>query len=230
MNNIFVPLVRPINIVLLSLSLILTVVVVNVASAAGVKIDIEAAPDMTGITDNRLFPSLEADINEDKYTSPAGQNIIHLPLLTQGYREYPVERAALMALYNNTNGYGWINNNGWGTDTMYCNWYGVYCDDHGHVKVIGLDWNGLTGHMPPEIGDLANLQELDLRGNELVSIPPEIGDLVNLKWLCLQSNLLSSLPPEVGNLDNLQWLYLYSNQLYTLLTKVTPCDLKSFSR
>ncbi len=45
-------------------------------------------------------------------------------------------------------------------------------------------------------------------------IPPEIGDLINLEWLYLSYNQLTGeIPSEISNLFNLEWLYLYGNQL-----------------
>ena len=36
--------------------------------------------------------------------------------------------------------------------------------------------------LPPEIGNLINLEYLEIRNSNLKSLPPEIGDLVNLKY------------------------------------------------
>ena len=65
------------------------------------------------------------------------------------------------------------------------------------------------------MGNLANLESLDLGSNQLSGeIPPELGNLANLESLDLGSNQLSGeIPPELGNLANLTGLYLGSNQL-----------------
>ena len=70
--------------------------------------------------------------------------------------------------------------------------------------------NRLTGRIPPELGNLANLEILSLSLNELSGqIPPELGKLVNLRDLWLAHNRLSgSLPPELGNLTRLERLDL----------------------
>ena len=84
-------------------------------------------------------------------------------------------------------------------------------------NTTGLDLSnsGLTGSIPPEIGNLTNLTLLYLYGNELIgSIPPEIGNLTNLTQLILFNNQLTgSIPIEIGNLTNLGALYLHVNQL-----------------
>ena len=53
---------------------------------------------------------------------------------------------------------------------------------------------------------------VELRYMGLTSLPVEIGNLVNLQHLNLENNQLTSLPVEIGNLVNLQQLYLGINQ------------------
>ncbi len=70
--------------------------------------------------------------------------------------------------------------------------------------------NRLAGRIPPELGNLANLEWLTLGVNALSGpLPPELGKLVNLRILWLTGNLLTgSLPPELGNLTSLERLDL----------------------
>ena len=43
--------------------------------------------------------------------------------------------------------------------------------------------NNWSGEIPPELGGLANLESLDLSGNQLRGeIPPELGGLANLAY------------------------------------------------
>ncbi|MEH2167460.1 MAG: leucine-rich repeat domain-containing protein, partial [Nostoc sp.] len=42
--------------------------------------------------------------------------------------------------------------------------------------------------------------QLDLSGKRLTTLPPEFGQLTNLQTLYLTDNQLSSLPPEFGQL------------------------------
>ncbi len=74
--------------------------------------------------------------------------------------------------------------------------------------------------MPPEIGQLQNLNWLNLETNRLSELPPEIGQLQNLNWLNLERNQLSELPPEIGQLQNLTGLILKKNQLSELLSSI----------
>jgi hypothetical protein len=125
------------------------------------------------------------------------------------------ECEALVALYNSTNGANWSNNSGWLDTNTPCNWYGVTCSA-GHVTRLDLSDNQLSGNIPPELGNLANLQDLRLHSNQLSGsiIPPQLGNLANLELLQLCcSQLTGSIPPELGNLANLLYLYLGWNQL-----------------
>ena len=78
-----------------------------------------------------------------------------------------------------------------------------------------LPYSGLTGEIPPEIGNLTNLTVLGLMSNQLSGeIPESICDLTNLTYLNLYYNQLTgSIPPEIGNLTNLTYLSLSNNQL-----------------
>ncbi|KAB2946425.1 COR domain-containing protein [Candidatus Methanoperedens sp. BLZ2] len=84
-----------------------------------------------------------------------------------------------------------------------------------NLTELNLMENQLSS-LPPEIGNLTNLTELNLYENKLSSLPPEIGNLTNLIGLSLGENKLSSLPPEIGNLTNLTGLFLEGNQLSSL--------------
>ena len=80
---------------------------------------------------------------------------------------------------------------------------------------LDLSGIGLTGSIPQEIGELINLNYINLRYNDLTgSIPNSIGNLTNLSTLSLSDNSLSGeLPIEIGGLVNLETLYLYNNQI-----------------
>ncbi|MBG1240332.1 COR domain-containing protein, partial [Nostoc sp. NZL] len=84
-----------------------------------------------------------------------------------------------------------------------------------NLQTLDLSSNQLSS-LPPEFVQLTNLQTLYLSNNQLSSLPPEIVQLTNLQTLDLSSNQLSSLPPEIGQLTNLQTLDLSSNQLGSL--------------
>jgi Leucine-rich repeat (LRR) protein len=138
----------------------------------------------------------------------------------------PQERAALIALYNSTDGDNWTDNSGWKKPPLASDgfalpgrentWLGITCDPgNTTVQMINLSENNLNGTLPPELGNLPNLQDLALGLNQLSgNIPPELGNLTKLHFLSFYSNQLNgNIPPELGNLADLQWLTLAGNQL-----------------
>ena len=124
------------------------------------------------------------------------------------------ERAALVALYEATDGPNWTDNTNWLSDRPLSTWAGVSTASNGRVKQLELSRNGLSGPIPPELGNL-DLTELVLSVNQLTgSIPPELGDLANLRRLTLgQNQLTGSIPAELGNLVNIELISLAANQL-----------------
>ena len=125
------------------------------------------------------------------------------------------DRAALVALYNATDGANWTNNTNWLSNEALSKWYGIGTDASGRVEQLSLSQNELSGTIPVELGNLTNLQRLSLWNNELSgTIPVELGNLTNLQRLSLWNNELSgTIPVELGNLTSLRSLYLWSNEL-----------------
>ena len=78
---------------------------------------------------------------------------------------------------------------------------------------MDIDSN-LTGEIPVEIGNLVNLQQLDLRNNELSGVfPIELTNFSNLSSLLLNGNQLSGeIPSEIGVLQELVSMDIGNNQ------------------
>ena len=136
----------------------------------------------------------------------------------QGTAEISVrnpDRAALVALYNATDGPNWRWSDNWLTDAPLGDWHGVTLQQNGRVADLNLPFNNLAGPIPPELGELTDLASLMLEGNNLAGpIPPELGKLTSLEGLRLGSNRLTgTIPPELGNLTRLRVLYLPYNAL-----------------
>ena len=125
------------------------------------------------------------------------------------------DRAALVALYEATDGPNWYANESWLSNAPLKDWRGVEVNDDGRVSSLVLYDHDLTGPIPPELGNLSRLERLRLDGNVLTGpIPPSLGNLTELAVLDLRSNSLTdSIPPELGNLTRLQWLDLANNDL-----------------
>ncbi len=126
-----------------------------------------------------------------------------------------VDREALVALYEATDGPNWTNNANWLSNEPLDAWRGVTTDDSGRVIGLHLGGNGLSREIPSELGSLANLKVLDLSRNELGGqIPSELGSLANLVELRLSDNHLSgTVPREAGSLSKLRALFLDGNRL-----------------
>ena len=103
----------------------------------------------------------------------------------------------------------------WSADVGMESWDGVAIwGDPMRVITLSLYEQGLTGVIPPELGDLDSLEELILSGNEVSGeIPPELAMLGNLGSLWLEDNRLTgTIPAELSGL-NLKGLFLSHNQL-----------------
>ena len=81
------------------------------------------------------------------------------------------------------------------------------------LERLNLRWNSLRGSIPLELSGLTELRVLRLDGNSLSGeIPPELSLLTNLEVLNLRSSLKVGIPPELGRLANLKTLSIGSNQ------------------
>ena len=124
--------------------------------------------------------------------------------------------AALLAAKSTLEGA--TGNLNWAADVGISYWDGVCLRDN-RVSALHLsEWRNeyrLNGVIPAELGNLANLERLDLSGNQLTGeIPPELGNLANLKRLNIYgSDLTGGIPLWLGNLAKLEHLDLAYNQL-----------------
>jgi Leucine-rich repeat (LRR) protein len=80
------------------------------------------------------------------------------------------------------------------------------------LKVLRLGDNDIL-HMPPLMGDLAALEELDLRSNSISELPHSIRCLTKLHTLDLRRNLMTRVPDGISLLPSLANLYLDCNLL-----------------
>jgi len=77
------------------------------------------------------------------------------------------DRAALVALYDATDGDNWTDNANWKSDKPLNQWSGISTNADGRVTIISLSNNRLTGTIPPQLGSLTNLWSLRLCHNYL---------------------------------------------------------------
>ncbi len=141
------------------------------------------------------------------------------------------DRAALVAIYNATDGDNWKVNTNWLSDKPIGEWAGVTTNSSGRVTSLSLRRNNLKNSLPAALGDLTELTNLDLHGNTRVayfgptglvfeklggSIPTSLGNLRKLTNLDLSTNGFTSLPSTVSNLSRLKIMYVSANDLTSL--------------
>ncbi|RZB95733.1 BRASSINOSTEROID INSENSITIVE 1-associated receptor kinase 1-like [Glycine soja] len=95
-----------------------------------------------------------------------------------------------------------------------CTWFHVTCSENSVIRVE-LGNANLSGKLVPELGQLPNLQYLELYSNNITGeIPVELGNLTNLVSLDLYMNKITGpIPDELANLNQLQSLRLNDNSL-----------------
>ncbi|KAF5809972.1 putative protein kinase RLK-Pelle-LRR-VIII-1 family [Helianthus annuus] len=83
------------------------------------------------------------------------------------------------------------------------------------LQILDLSYNQLTGSLTPRIGDLKKLTNLLLVDCDFTGpLPETLGNLENLVFMSLNLNRFSgSIPPSIGNISTLYWLDLADNQL-----------------
>ena len=140
---------------------------------------------------------------------------VRVPKVVDSQQTARTQRDVLMALYQSTGGPDWFDSRNWGTSRPLRDWHGITVDDDERVTELHLFGAGLTGPIPPELGDLTSLRNLNLGGNGLTGpIPPELGNLTSLRDLRLDGNRLTGpIPPELGDLTSLRNLNLGGNGL-----------------
>ena len=154
-----------------------------------------------------------------------------------------LEKDALEAFYEATDGDGWRCNDGWGSGGVDLDmdvldmevrlaapqWHGVSSDGRGYfVRQIFLERNRLEGPIDLIPFDhFKHLTALSLSHNKLDGpLPVTLADIENLRVLNLSSNeFTGQIPGEFGNLGLLTHLWLTHNRL----TGPIPSELASTS-
>ncbi|WOL18416.1 somatic embryogenesis receptor kinase 2 isoform X2 [Canna indica] len=96
-----------------------------------------------------------------------------------------------------------------------CKWFHVTCNNESRVIRVDLGNAALSGQLVPQLGQLKNLQYLEIYSNNISgTIPFELGNLTNLVSLDLYlNNFAGVIPDTLGNLAQLRFLRLNYNSL-----------------
>jgi len=117
-----------------------------------------------------------------------------------------IERQALTALYNSTDGDHWANNSGWKAEPLggdgfsmpgtEDSWYGISILN-ATVTAIDLNSNQLSGALPPQLMNLSGLTALGICGNHLYTDDADLRaflDTLQPDWEACQTPLPLCLP------------------------------------
>ncbi|CAI9784718.1 unnamed protein product [Fraxinus pennsylvanica] len=117
----------------------------------------------------------------------------------------------------------------WSINASVCSWIGVTCNSRHHrVAELNLANMGLTGSIPPQLGNLSFLIYLNLSGNRFHGkLPGELAHLRRLKFMDFSVNDFSGgIPSSLGLLPNLEQLIIANNSFEGAI----PSSLCNLSR
>ena len=107
-----------------------------------------------------LEPASTLELTAEPATAEATPTLTKFTVLDPSQTSVETDREALIAFYNATGGPNWERNDNWLSAAPIGDWYGVTTDDDGRVIEIEFFRNDLYGEIPPELGNLVNLERL----------------------------------------------------------------------
>ncbi|KAG1366470.1 LRR receptor kinase BAK1 [Cocos nucifera] len=116
-----------------------------------------------------------------------------------------------------------------------CTWFHVTCNNDNSVIRVDLGNAALSGTLVPQLGQLKNLQYLELYSNNISgAIPSELGNLTELVSLDLYlNNFTGVIPDSLGDLSKLRFFRLNNNNLSghipQSLTKISTLQVLDLS-
>ncbi|KAL8508549.1 hypothetical protein ACS0TY_018973 [Phlomoides rotata] len=140
-----------------------------------------------------------------------------IPFLVDSYTSLTTDQYSLLSLkfVVISDPYHTLTKN-WTNSSSVCSWIGVTCGlRHNRVTALNISSMGLSGTIPPQLGNLSFLVSLDLSNNFFSgTLPPEFSLLHRLRFISLRrNNLTGVIPKEMGNLQNLVVLGIEDNQI-----------------
>ena len=98
---------------------------------------------------------------------------------------------ALVALYNNNGGAGWVHSTNWLTAQPIDTWYGIHVSATGRIDSVSLSGNNLINVFPNTINTITALAKFDVSHNNLTGIqtyPTGMGYLNNDSLIVLNTS------------------------------------------
>ena len=142
------------------------------------------------------------------------------------YSEQKLSRYSLATFFFATNGLvtwdSFIRDDGWITDAPECEWGSTANNQctNGVYTSLTLDFVGVSGTIPGELGLLTGLKRFSVRGSIKTTyvmsgtLPDVFGSLTNMQTIRLNNNDLSgSIPASFGLMTNCRVLILTGNSL-----------------
>ncbi|XP_057797614.1 putative receptor-like protein kinase At3g47110 isoform X2 [Salvia miltiorrhiza] len=102
----------------------------------------------------------------------------------------------------------------WSNSSSVCSWIGVTCSTrHRRVAALNISDMGLSGNIPPQLGNLSFLVSLDLASNNFSgTLPQELSRLRRLKIMSLSvNNFVGEIPSWLPLLPKLEFISLRGN-------------------
>lgn len=170
------------------------------------------------ISDYTINPLTTSDM--DAYVCKATSAIIPDLIIERNSIEITgeipqLQKDALIAIYNSTNGDNWNNNTNWLSNEPLSTWYGVKVKGN-KITELNFSGNNLIGTLPIEIGDLEGLEYLSFYSGNNISgnLPETVGNLTELRLLSFEdNNFTGEIPASYANLTNLSGFWLWNNKL-----------------
>lgn len=166
-------------------------------------------PIIAGLIVGSLFPATSAGA-----TTPCDSPIV----VSANKEALQADCRAVWSFFQQLDDRGVLDDPGpgmWGGETPLSSWEGVVVDPVlERITELALQDKGLVGRIPPELGQLSELRNLDLSYNGIFgTIPAQLSQLTELTRLHLGHNRLAGpIPTHLARLTNLKTLLLFINQ------------------
>lgn len=131
----------------------------------------------------------------------------------------PLERQALMDLWESLGGKNWTNHKNWGTDAPIEEWEGLAFDEEGHVSILTIEKEPFYGRIPESICNLTHLWEFHIhdrtyyKESHIFGPLPESMAKMNLHVLTIHCHLDGPFPEAIRGLRHLWQLDLHGNDI-----------------